>query len=97
MSTPQTWACITTDGMVGNCIVATPEFVAEYLPQSGFDKILSIETVTPRPSPGWTYNGTVYIAPGVIPEVPVDPGPALFFASSMKDLGYDSPSYNSAP
>ena len=90
--TPQTWACITTEGMVGNCIVATPEFVAAYLPESGFDTILPIETVTPRPSPGWTFDGTLYW-----PPTRVVVGPALFEPSTMRDLGHDSPSYNSAP
>lgn len=61
----QTWACITADGVVDNCIVADPAFVDRYFPTSPYALILSLEGVSPTPGPGWHYDidNDAYTAP----------------------------------
>ena len=75
-------------------LVATAEFIDRYLDGSGFAAIVSIQTVFPRPSTGWTYDGTRFTAP-VVAGPPSSAG--LFDPESMTDLGHDSPSYHSDP
>jgi hypothetical protein len=61
----QTWACISADGVVDNCIIADQAFVDMYLPGSPYALILALDGVLPVPSPGWHYDSEddVFTAP----------------------------------
>lgn len=52
------------DGVISNTIVADEETPLSLFAE-GFDSLVRVDELSPRPGPGWTYDGAHFSAPAV--------------------------------